>query len=236
MPNRKILLVEDDPQVSSFICKGLTEAGFSVNAYADGQAGLVEAKTGKYNLVILDIMLPNVNGIVLCTELRRVDSQVPILFLTALGNTENVVLGLEAGADDYLPKPFKFIELLARVKTLLRRFEASAPEASSVQLLQFADVTLNDKMKSVYRADKEVSLTSTEYKLLMVLLKHPRQVLSRTSLLEQAWGVDYDLGTNVVDVYVNYLRKKLEVNNQSRLIHTVVGMGYVLKELDEGSK
>lgn len=229
----KILLVEDDPRVCSFINKGLTEESFEVSIAFDGEAGLNMLKTNKFDLVILDIMLPNINGIEVCKQIRSNNNKTPILFLTALGSAENVVLGLSSGADDYLIKPFKFIELVARIRTLLRRSSDFGISTSIDEVYTFTDLEVNDSTKTVVRNEQELSLTSTEYRLLLVFIKSPKKVFSRIELLESVWGVNFDMGTNVVDVYVNYLRKKLEKYNQPRLIQTVIGMGYVLKLNDE---
>jgi len=229
----KILLVEDDPRVCSFINKGLTEENFEVSIAFDGETGLNMIKTVNFDLVILDIMLPNINGIEVCKQIRSNNNKTPILFLTALGSAENVVLGLSSGADDYLIKPFKFIELVARIRTLLRRSSDFGVSASIADVYTFADLKVNDSSKTVMRNAQELSLTSTEYRLLLVFIKSPKKVFSRIELLEAVWGVNFDMGTNVVDVYVNYLRKKLEKYNQPRLIQTVIGMGYVLKQSNE---
>jgi two-component system copper resistance phosphate regulon response regulator CusR len=232
---KKILLVEDEAHVVSFIKKGLSEEGFEVSVAFDGKTGLQLAQENAFDLIILDIMLPEMNGLDVCKAIRTKNLQVPILFLTALGTPENVVLGLENGADDYLVKPFKFIELVARIKNLLRRIDAKTsktlqtePENKHVYI--FSDLKLNDYTKTVTRAEEEISLTSTEFKLLLYFLKNKNKVLSRMDILEAVWGVDYDLGTNVVDVYVNYLRKKVDAKSDDKIIHTVIGMGYVLKE------
>lgn len=229
---KRILLVEDESSVVSFIKKGLAEEGYEVSVALDGNQGLQLALGHEYDLIILDIMLPGKNGLEICNEIRGHNKKVAILFLTALGTAENIVLGLETGADDYLVKPFKFIELLARVKTLLRRTEPVQTKIHSPepQHFRFADIELDDYSKTVKRGGVIISLTSTEYRLLLMFMKNQRRVLSRPDILEQVWGVDFDMGTNVVDVYVNYLRKKLEINNLPRLLQTVVGMGYVLKE------
>lgn len=233
MSMKKILLVEDEAHVVSFIKKGLSEEGYEVTVAFDGSMGLQLFLSNKFDLAILDIMLPGMNGLELCREMRKTDTAIPILFLTALGTSENIVLGLETGADDYLIKPFKFIELLARVRTLLRRVEpktASLPEEQEEHSYAMADLVLNDYTKEVKRDDRLVSLTTTEYRLLLHFLKHKNRVLSRMDLLEAVWGVNFDMGTNVVDVYVNYLRKKIDQHHEPKLIHTVIGMGYVMKE------
>lgn len=228
---KRILLIEDESSVVSFIKKGLTEEGYEVSVALDGHQGMQMALAHEYDLIILDIMLPGKNGLDLCRDIRAQNKKVALLFLTALGTAENIVLGLETGADDYLVKPFKFIELLARIKSLLRRTEPVQTSPVTVpSRFGIADLELDDFTKTVTRAGAVISLTATEYRLLFMFLKNQRRVLSRMEILEQVWGVDFDMGTNVVDVYVNFLRKKLEVNQSSRLLHTVVGMGYVLKE------
>lgn len=229
----KILLIEDDLKVCSFINKGLTEEGFILSCANTGEKGLEQLEQSKYDLVILDIMLPNMNGLEVCRLIRSKNNKTPILFLTALGSAENVVLGLSTGADDYLTKPFKFIELVARVKNLLRRSDHSILQEESNVIFSFSDLELNDNSKIVKRDGKEVSLTSTEYRLLYLFIRNPGKVFSRIEILEKVWEVNFDMGTNVVDVYVNYLRKKLEKYDRSRLIQTVIGMGYVLKEGNE---
>lgn len=229
----KILLIEDDLKVCSFINKGLTEEGFILSCANTGEKGLEQLEQSKYDLVILDIMLPNMNGLEVCRLIRSKNNKTPILFLTALGSAENVVLGLSTGADDYLTKPFKFIELVARVKNLLRRSDQSILQEESNVIFSFSDLELNDNSKIVKRDGKEVSLTSTEYRLLYLFIRNPGKVFSRIEILEKVWEVNFDMGTNVVDVYVNYLRKKLEKYDRSRLIQTVIGMGYVLKEGNE---
>jgi DNA-binding response OmpR family regulator len=163
-----------------------------------------------FDLIILDIMLPGINGLDVCKEIRKNNKNIPILFLTALSSSENIVLGLESGGDDYLVKPFKFIELVARIKSLLRRSHQNNLETTEVideNIYQFSDVTVNDYTKKVIRGGEEISLTSTEYKLLLYFLNNPEKVISRAEILDAVWGVNYELGTNVVDVYVNYLRK-----------------------------
>lgn len=226
---KKILLIEDESSVASFVLKGLNEQGYDVTVAMEGIQGLQMALNGDFALVILDIMLPGKNGLEVCKEIRQNGRQIPVLMLTALGTAENVVMGLDSGADDYLVKPFKFIELLARIRTLLRRTSDQSAFTSSSSSYQFADIRIDDNSKTVTRSKFELTLTSTEYRLLLMFLKNPRKVLSRTEILEEVWGVNFDMTTNVVDVYVNYLRKKLETNNMSRVLHTVVGMGYVLK-------
>lgn len=231
---KKLLLVEDDVEVAAFIKKGLSEADYDVTIAFDGLAGLKLATTVPYDLIILDLMLPGMNGLDVCKAIRRENRQVPVLFLTALGASENIVMGFETEADDYIVKPFKFLELLARIKSLLRRADiGSSQTALTDQLYKIGDLTVNNMSKAVKRGDTTLSLTSTEYRLLLTFIKNQRRVLSRTELLEAVWGVNFDMGTNVVDVYVNYLRKKIDRNWPVKLIHTVIGMGYVMKHGDE---
>ena len=231
---KKILLVEDETHVVSFIKKGLSEEGFEVTVAFDGKTGLQLALENTFDVIVLDIMLPEMNGLEVCKAIRDENQFVPILFLTALGTSENIVLGLENGADDYLVKPFKFIELVARIKTLIRRSKGKITNteinSKDKNTYVFGDLELNDYTKTVTRANEEISLTSTEYKLLFYFIKNKNKVLSRMDILEAVWGVNYDLGTNVVDVYVNYLRKKIDTKPDEKMIHTIIGMGYVLKE------
>lgn len=230
----QILLIEDEQSVADFIKTGLEEDGYLVYQVNDGLSGFEILKSQTVDLILLDILLPVMNGLDVCKKIRKEGfKELPILMLTALGSAENVVLGLDSGADDYLAKPFKLIELKARIRTLLRRKEySSSSNADPENIYQFADIELNDDSKTVKRGGKEISLTSTEYRLLMMFMKRPRKVLSRTELLDEVWGINFDIGTNVVDVYVNYLRKKLDKYGTEKVIHTVIGMGYVLK-LDE---
>jgi two-component system, OmpR family, copper resistance phosphate regulon response regulator CusR len=229
VPNsKKILIIEDDPHVCSFVKKGLSEEGFQVDIAVEGHEGIKTFFGGNYDLVILDIMLPTISGLQVCSHLRE-KSNVPILLLTALGTAENVALGLNTGADDYLVKPFKFIELLARIRSLLRRSDFVDQQNEQV-LFEYGTISINDDSKTVLRDDFPISLTSTEYRLLLMFVMNAEKVLSRVEILEEVWGVNFDLGTNVVDVYVNYLRKKLEKTNSKRVIHTIIGMGYVLRD------
>ena len=228
---KKILLVEDEVNVVSFIKKGLTEEGFEVSVALDGNSGVQMALSSSYDLIILDIMLPDKNGIEVCKELRNNQIQVPILFLTALNTADNIALGLNSGADDYLAKPFKFIELVARIKALLRRASQGGGEAKAKEnVYVVANLKVDDDSKTVERNGELISLTATEYRLLVTLLKNKGKVLSRVDLLESAWDINFNLATNVVDVYINYLRKKLDSAYEPKLIHTVIGMGYVLRE------
>lgn len=233
MDKSTILLVEDEQAVADIIIKGLQEEKAVVLHAKSGDEGLRMLQENKIHLVVLDILLPNINGLEVCKNIRSLGYlELPILMLTALGSAENVVLGLDAGADDYLSKPFKLIELKARIRSLLRRSDLkdATVTKNDENTYRFADIVLDDTMKSVTRAGQEISLTSTEYRLLLMFMKNPRRVLSRTDLLDEVWGIDFNIGTNVVDVYVNYLRKKISQYGDEKLIHTVIGMGYILKE------
>ncbi|PWS28321.1 DNA-binding response regulator [Pedobacter yonginense] len=222
-----LLIVEDEPNVVSVISRGLTEEGFTVSVAPDGLIGEQMAKNNHFDLIILDIMLPGINGLELCKIIKAEKPNTPIIMLTALGTTENVVNGLDNGADDYLIKPFKFAELFARIRTLLRRYSGIV---SQDQIINIADLQINITAKSVKRSNTEIILTATEYRLLEYMARNKSKILSRIDILENVWDIDFNLGTNVVDVYVNYLRKKVDKNSEQKLIHTAVGLGYVLKE------
>lgn len=225
-----ILLVEDEPNVAAFIKKGLEEQAYEVDVAYDGITGLLLARQKDYALAILDVIMPNLNGLEVCKQLRERDSSLPILMLTALSSTDDVVTGLGAGADDYLAKPFKFKELVARVRALTRRKNLQAAATSK---LTFADLEMDLDTKTVFRNGKNISLTAREFTLLEYFMKHPNKVLSRIDLLENVWELNFDLGSNVVDVYVNYLRNKIDKDFPVKLIHTVIGMGYALKLPEE---
>ncbi|RFZ90384.1 DNA-binding response regulator [Mucilaginibacter conchicola] len=222
----KVLVVEDEPGLVSVIVRGLTEAGMEVSVAADGNTGLEMAKAHQFDIIILDIMLPGMNGIQVCKEIRKENETVAILMLTALSSTENVVTGLNAGADDYLAKPFKFPELEARIRTLVRRTKVGGVQKTVVSV---GGLEVDTTSKTVKRNEKSISLTATEYHLLEYFIKNQNMVLSRIQILENVWDIDFNMGTNVVDVYVNYLRKKLDNGYDTKLIHTVFGMGYMFK-------
>lgn len=224
----KVLLVEDEVNVASFIQRGLSEAGYEVTVAMDGNMGYTLAAEHEFAIVLLDVMLPGMNGLEVCRKLRASNRNTPVLMLTALGSTENVVTGLDSGADDYLVKPFKLAELQARIRSLTRRNFTSTEKAD---LLFMDDLQVNTTAKTVERGGRAVTLTATEYRLLEFMLKNQRKVLSRMEILEHVWGIDFNMGTNVVDVYVNYLRKKLDKGGAAPLIHTVIGMGYIMKEV-----
>lgn len=221
----RILVVEDEKKVGSFIKRGLEAANYSVDVEHDGEAGLRRLVEGGYDLVILDVMLPKLDGFDVMKEIRQRRIHVPILLLTARIAVADKVTGLDLGADDYLTKPFAFEELLARVRALLRRGAAGVPT-----VLAAADLRLDPATRQVTRGGRRIDLTSKEYALLEFLLRRRDQVLSRAVIAQHVWGVDYDTFTNVIDVYVNYLRKKIDSGFEPKLIHTVRGFGYVLKE------
>lgn len=226
---QKILLIEDEISVVNFIKKGLEEESYSIVVALTGEEGEKLAREQSFQLIILDIMLPGKSGLEVCQNIRTFNTKTPILFLTALGTSENVALGLNTGADDYLIKPFKFIELSARIKALLRRSSGELISETTDHILEISDLTIDDRAKQVFRNAKPITLTATEYRLLLTLAKNKGKVMSRSELLESAWDIHFNLGTNVVDVYINYLRKKIDSESEIKLIHTVVGMGYVLK-------
>ncbi len=223
----KILLVEDEPKLLEFLKLGLNENGYVTETSVDGLDGERLAKTGNYAVIILDVNLPTKNGFEICSELRKNNIQTPVLMLTALSNTENKLHGFEVGADDYLAKPFEFLELLARIKSLIKRNnEITKPK----ELLRFADIELDLSTKTALRGGNKIVLTAKEFLLLEYFLKHKNRVISRSELAQNVWDIDFDTGTNVIDVYVNFLRKKIDKNYSQKLIHTQVGFGYILKE------
>lgn len=227
----RILLVEDEPAVVSVISRGLTESGYEVSVAPDGLLGLEMSRSSDYALIILDVMLPGMNGIEVCRQIRAEKNLTPILMLTALSTTENVVMGLDSGADDYLTKPYKFQELEARIRSLVRRQGNGVPQpARASNELRLGDLALNTDTRQASRNHRIFTLTATEYRLLEYLLANPRKVLSRADILEHVWGIDFNMNTKVVDVYINYLRKKINKDSEPEMIHTIVGHGYMLKE------
>ena len=221
-----ILVVEDEPKVADFIRKGLVEQSYHVDLAYDAVFGEKLALQTEYDLVILDVILPGGSGLELCNRIRRYKADLPILMLTALGATRDKVAGLEAGADDYLVKPFHFEELLARVKALGRRKLLVSPGI----VYRIADLEVDAHKRTVRRAGKAITLTAKEFSLLELLCVNRNRVLSRTFIAESVWGINYDRGTNLIDVYINYLRSKIDKGSDQPLIRTVIGMGYVLKE------
>jgi len=220
----RILVVDDDPHILSFLKRGLVYEGYTVDTASSGTEALAQARENEPELVILDIMMPGIDGIEVCKRFRQA-SAVPILMLTAKGTVDDKVVGLDSGADDYLVKPFAFDELLARIRALLRRRQPRERE-----LLRFNDLSLDTASREVKRGDELIALTSQEFDLLELFLRHPRQVLNRDLIYEKVWGYDFGGESNVIEVYVRYLRAKLEASGKPRLIHTIRGVGYVLRE------
>jgi len=219
-----ILVVDDDPEIISFVRRGLAYEGYEVDTAADGSEALAKAREKEPDLVILDIMMPGIDGIEVSKRLRQ-GGDVPILMLTAKGTVADKVAGLESGADDYLVKPFAFDELLARVRALLRRRQPGEEET-----LRFSDLSLSTATREVKRGNDPIELTAQEFDLLELFMRHPRQVLKRDLIYDRVWGYDFEGESNVIEVYIRYLRSKLEVRDRPRLIHTVRGVGYVMKE------
>ncbi|MBX7221926.1 MAG: response regulator transcription factor [Blastocatellia bacterium] len=220
----RVLIVEDEPKLAALLRRACEEEGMAVDVVGDGADGLWEATETPYDVIVLDVMLPGMDGLTVCRELRKKKVQTPILMLTARDDIDAKVQGLDAGADDYLTKPFAFAELLARIRALIRR---NRPAISTV--LQAGDLVLDPITRRVTRAGKEIALTAKEFALLECFLAHPNQVLSRTVLSEKVWDMSFDTFTNVIDVYVNYLRNKIDRDFEPKLLHTVRGAGYVLR-------
>jgi two-component system, OmpR family, copper resistance phosphate regulon response regulator CusR len=225
MGDMRLLLVEDEKKIANFIERGLKEQHYVVDVAYDGEKGGFLADVNEYDLIILDIMLPKVDGLSLCRDIRKKRSEVPVLMLTAKDRVTDKVKGLEGGADDYLTKPFAFEELLARVVALLRR-----KNSTKSTLLKVADLELDQLKRTVKRGGRDITLTSKEYALLEYLMLHTGQVVTRTMISEHVWNEDYDSFTNIVDVYINHLRNKIDKESKKPLIHSVRGSGYVLKE------
>jgi two-component system response regulator MprA len=221
----KILIVEDEEQIASFLRRGLSYEGYEVETAADGASALAKARDARPDLVVLDLMLPGMDGLEVCRRLRSAHSSLPILILTARDSVSDRVQGLDAGSDDYMVKPFALAELLARVRALLRRAGPGEPE-----VLPFADLRLDTGTRQVYRAETQIELTSKEFDLLELFLRHPKQVLTRETIYDRVWGYDFGGESNIIEVYIRYLRQKLEADGRSRLLFTVRGVGYVLRE------
>ena len=226
----RLLLVEDQKKIATFVKKGLVQVGYAVDVAETAAAAESLAAAHPYDLIILDVMLPDQNGFDVAHHLRRDGYQGAILMLTALSGTKDRIRGLDAGADDYLPKPFEFDELYARIRALLRRRGTASLESNAV--LRFADLEMNLVTRLVTRSQKKISLTPKEFSLLEYLLRNAERPVSRMNIAESVWDMHYDSDSNVVDVYVNTLRKKVDVPFNKKLIHTVVGVGYVLKDED----
>ncbi len=223
--NERILIIEDDPAILKILQRGLTYEGYVVDTATDGRSGLILARDQQPDLVILDLMLPGMDGLEVCHRLRMVSGSIPILILTAKDAVQDRIQGLDAGADDYMVKPFNLDELLARVRALLRR-----TQADRLPILKFADLILDTGARQAKRGDRVISLTAKEYDLLELFMRHPRQVLTREVIFDRVWGYDFGGESNVLEVYIRYLRQKLEEGGEPRLIYTVRGVGYVLRE------
>ena len=221
----KLLVVEDEKKVASFIKRGLEEEGFTIDLAQDGEEGLQMIEAGVYDLILMDLMLPKMDGLQVIKEMRMREIRTPVLCLTAKDKVDDIVSGLNSGSDDYLTKPFAFIELLARVRALIRR---GTTERGAE--LTFADLRIDPVSHKVWRGDTEIDLTSKEYALLEYMMRHPNETLTRSMIAEHVWDYTFDSFTNIIDVYVNYLRKKVDRDFEKKLIHTVRGVGYVLRE------
>jgi heavy metal response regulator len=220
----RILVVEDEKKVASFIKKGLEEEGYAVDVAADGEEGLALGLTREHDLIVLDIRLPKMDGLRVLQALRQDHVTAPVLLLTVRATIEDKVLGLDAGADDYLTKPFAFQELVARVRALLRRRAEAEPT-----VLRLDDLRLDPARRIVTREGEKIDLTPREFALLDYFMRNPGRVLTRTMIAEHVWDYSFDTSTNVIDVYVNYLRKKIDSGREPKLLHTIRGVGYVLK-------
>ena len=228
----RILLVEDEAKVARFIQEGLKAEGYQVDVSADGLTGERKARTGDFDLILLDVLLPKKSGFEVLQSLRKEGVKTPVLMLTARSATEDIVHGLDHGADDYLTKPFAFNELLARIRSLLRR------DRRTQTVLKVGDLQLNTRTRKATRTGRSIELTAREYALLEYLMQNPQKLLTRQELAKEIWGFDFDPGTNIVDVYINHLRKKIDQAAEKRLVHTVRGKGYYIseKETQKGAK
>jgi two-component system response regulator MprA len=224
----RILVVDDDRAVRESLRRSLTFNGYSVDLAVDGVDALEKATAQRPDALVLDVMMPRMDGLEVCRRLRSTGDDLPILVLTARDSVSERVAGLDAGADDYLPKPFALEELLARLRALLRRRATDSDEVS--ETMTFADLSLDPVTREVTRADRSISLTRTEFSLLEMLMANPRRVLTRSRILEEVWGYDFPTSGNALEVYIGYLRRKTEAEGEARLIHTVRGVGYVLRE------
>jgi two-component system copper resistance phosphate regulon response regulator CusR len=223
----KILVVEDEPKLASFVKKGLEEQSCEVDVAFDGQIGRTMALNNSYDVIVMDVNLPKMNGFDVVQSIRQEKNRTPVLMLTAMGSVDNKLTGFEAGADDYLVKPFEFRELMARLRALTKRNSEGSMQAN---VLKVADLELDLNEKIARRSDKRIELTAKEFGLLEFLMRNRGRVVSRIDIAEKVWDIHFDTGTNVIDVYVNFLRKKIDKDFPKKLIHTVIGMGYMLKE------
>ncbi|GAB4589114.1 response regulator transcription factor [Nocardia sp. NPDC127526] len=224
----RILVVDDDRAVRESLRRSLTFNGYTVDLAVDGVDALEKTASQRPDALVLDVMMPRLDGLEVCRRLRSTGDDLPILVLTARDSVSERVAGLDAGADDYLPKPFALEELLARLRALLRR--TTADVADSSETMKFADLSLDPVTREVWRGERQISLTRTEFSLLEMLMANPRRVLTRSRILEEVWGYDFPTSGNALEVYIGYLRRKTEADGEPRLIHTVRGVGYVLRE------
>ena len=222
----KLLIVEDEPNLLSVIRKGLSEKNHDVSAALDGTTAWEMLANSSFDVVVLDVMLPDINGIELCRRLRAAGNYVPVLMLTALNSSDNIVTGLNAGADDYMAKPFRFTELEARINALARR---AGQEHKPTERIVIEDLEIDLRSKNVTRNGETIMLTAKEFNLLYYLAKNEGAILSREKILDNVWNINFDMNTNVVDVYINYIRKKIDKPYAHKLIHTIKGLGYVIK-------
>lgn len=221
----RILVVEDEKKIADFIKRGLKEEGYAVDAAYDGEEGLFLAKTNEYDLILLDLMIPKIDGLALCRKLKKEKVKAPVIMLTAKDTVKDKVMGLDSGADDYLTKPFAFEELLARIRAIFRK-----RDSQTLTKLKIADLELDLLTHKVAREGKEIELTTKEYSLLEYLMRNEGLIVTRTMISEHVWDIDFDTFTNVIDVYINYLRNKIDSGFEKKLIHTVRGRGYTLEE------
>jgi DNA-binding response OmpR family regulator len=226
MENINILIVEDEQRLAEILKKQLEESGFRADVALDGYTGKMMAAKNCYNLIILDINLPLLNGYDLCREIRKTNKRIPVIMLTAFGTADNKIIGFDSGADDYVVKPFDFRELLARINVFLRRSEVREKD----NLIRIADLEIDTDSKTVSRSDRKIDLTAKEFALLEVFVRNRDKLLSREFIIEQVWGIDFDPSTNIIDVYVNYLRKKIDKDFEPKLIHTKFGFGFYFSD------
>ena len=225
----KILVVEDEQRVAELLKRGLEESGYQVELAYDGAWGLRLHRAGESQMAISDVILPKMSGFELCKEIRNINNRVPVLMLTALGTTDDKLDGFDAGADDYMVKPFDFRELDARIKVLLKRRLPGIPETQLTELV-YADLRIDRQTKTVYRQEREIKLSPKEYNLLLYMAENPERLLTRVEIADKVWNTHFDTGTNFIDVYINYLRKKIDRDYDVKLIHTKPGMGLIFRQ------
>lgn len=228
MEERRILIIEDEQKIADTLKSGLSENGYEVDVAYDGKIGLKLFESYPYNLIVLDINLPGINGYELCNRIRAVNAQIPIVMLTALNSLNDKIEGYDAGADDYIIKPFEFRELLMKIRVLLKRTMSQTIPTGNI--LKAADLEMNLDSKEVKRGNNIINLTAKEFQLLEYLLRNKNRVVSRADIAINVWDIDFDTNTNVIDVYINYVRNKVDKQYEQKLIQTQVGMGYILKE------